>query len=473
MRKLLLTLVFALCSHLAFAQSSKAQNDSVFTLVAKYINDKNSDAIYALAGNDFRAHLTKETFTSFAQNTLFPMGKIRQSDFLKFRDGKSSYKLTFEQGILEMIFSLDKNGQLGVFAFKPYKEPVADKTTLVLTSNLMKSGIDSLVDGAARPYIQKVNTVGLCIGVLKNGKMTTFGYGETARANGKLPGENTLFEIGSISKTFTATLLAWYVQEKKVKLTDPITKYLPDSVTGNKELQKITLLMLSNHTSGLPSLPDNFEEHMTDALNPYKDYSRPFLFSYLKTCKPDTIPGSTYSYSNLAAGLLGVILERVSGKTYEQMVERIICKPLQMGSTVQHMNDEQRSHFVSVYNEKGAPTPAWDLDALAPAGALRSTVHDLLLYAKANLGKTKGKLDEAMSLTHKITNTRKMEVGLGWHGATIKGQHVIWHNGGTYGSSSYLGFIPGKDIAVVVLSNCSEHVDEVAKKILAGMIGKQ
>jgi CubicO group peptidase (beta-lactamase class C family) len=232
------------------------------------------------------------------------------------------------------------------------------------------------------------------------------------------------------------------------------------------------LLMLSNHTSGLPSLPDNFEEHMTDALNPYKDYSRPFLFSYLKTCKPDTTPGSTYSYSNLAAGLLGVILERVSGKTYEQMVEQVICKPLQMGSTVQHMNDEQRSHFVSVYNEKGAPTPAWDLDALAPAGALRSTVHDLLLYAKANLGKTKGELDKAMSLTHKITNTKEMKVGLGWHGATIKGQQVLWHNGGTYGSSSYLGFVPGKDIAVVVLSNCGEDADAVAKKILAGMTGE-
>ena len=131
--------------------------------------------------------------------------------------------------------------------------------------------------------------------------------------------------------------------------------------------------MLANHTSGLARMFDNWPDN-TDSLNPYRSYDKNLLFSYIKTCKLENAPGAVYSYSNTGAGLLGVILEGISGKSYEQMVEEIICKPLHMSNTAQHLNASQKQQFVSVYDENGNAVPAWDFDAMAPAGALRSSV---------------------------------------------------------------------------------------------------
>ena len=325
---------------------------------------------------------------------------------------------------------------------------------------------DKKVDSVARIYIQKANTVGLSIGIFKDGNISTYNYGETAIGNGKLPTANTIFEIGSITKTFTSTILAYYVNEGKVKLNDPITKYLPDSVAKNPELQAITLQTLSNHTSGLPSLPDNISGPTTDALNPYKDYTQKQLYAYLKTCHLKTKPGEVYSYSNMAVGLLGNILTHIGGKTYEQLVAEIITGPLAMTSTEQHLTPLLSQRFASVYNEDGKLTPAWDFDVLAPCGALRSTVNNLLVYAKANMVKSDTKLSKAFELTHQVTFNKDVKIGLGWHIITVNNVDYIFHNGGTYGSSSFLAFNAEKNIAIVVLSNCGESTDNIGVGIL-------
>ncbi|MFI5162889.1 MAG: serine hydrolase domain-containing protein, partial [Sphingobacteriales bacterium] len=298
----------------------------------------------------------------------------------------------------------------------------------------------------------------------------TYNYGETARDNKKLPDANTLFEIGSITKTFTATLLAYYANEGKVKLDDPITKYLPDSVAANEELRGITLTMLSNHTSGLPRLPDNFENHSTSTEDPYKDYTKKYLFDYLKTCKLATKPGKQYAYSNLAVGLLGAVLEQVSGKTFQQMVEQVICQPLKMQSTVEHLNLPLQNRFVKVYNEGGKETSPWHFDVLAPCGSLKSTVNDLLIYARANMIPADTRLSKAMKLTHQVTSTQKdLKLGLAWHIVIINNVEYYFHNGGTYGCSSFLVFNPEKKLAIVVLSNCGASVDalggDIVKKV--------
>jgi CubicO group peptidase (beta-lactamase class C family) len=378
----------------------------------------------------------------------------------------STYKLEFDSGTLQLLMTLDKDDKLELFLFKPYKLELPDKLKPVHTSNLMHTLTDKKVDTAARNYIQKANTVGLCIGIIKNGVVRTFNYGETAIGSGKMPDENNLFEIGSITKTFTATLLAYYVNEGKVKLTDPITKYLPDSVAANKELQGITLVTLSNHTSGLPRLPDNFEYHSSYSLDPYKDYTKQHLFSYLKTCKPATKPGETYAYSNLAVGLLGTILEHVSGKSFEQMVQEIICQPLGMQSTAQQLSPELKQRFVTVYNEQGEVTPPWSFGALAPCGALRSTVNDMLIYIRANIAKNDTKLSRAIELTHQITFNKDARLGLAWHIIIVNGVEYYFHNGGTYGCSSYMAFNAEKDFAIVVLSNSGLSTDDLGTELL-------
>jgi len=451
------------------AQSiEQRKTDSVFKLVKEQFNAKNADQLYALTGSRLKQDLIIETFRNICNNQFFVLGEIKESSLISFENNREAiYKITFSTGmVLKLLMSLDKNDKLAVFLFQPYKKAEGVKTAEAQSSNPLKTFDDHFVDTAVRAYIQKANTVGLSIGILKDGKISYYEYGETVRGNKKLPTGSTLFEIGSITKTFTATLLAYYVNEGKLKLSDPITKYLPDSVAANKALQHITLQELSNHTSGLPSLPPDFDSHITDTLNPYKDYTKRLLFAYLKTCKLDSQPGEKYDYSNMAVGLLGIILEHITNKTYEQMVTEIITQPLQMSSTVQHITPLLKPRFVSVYNEDGKLTEAWDFSALAPCGSLKSTVNNLLVYAKANMAGGSTKLAKAMELTHHVTFDKDVKVCLAWHISEVDGVEYYFHNGGTYGSSSFLAFNKEKNIAIVILSNCGESVDNIGVNIL-------
>lgn len=449
--------IIALClfSVSVSAQSlQQRKNDSVFTLVYKYFNERQAQSIYELAGEGFKKQLSAETFKYVADQQLFPLGPIRQSSLISFQDNKlSTYKLDFNSGSLQLLLALDKNDKLDMLLFKPYKEAAADKLKPVHTSNLMRTLTDKRVDSAARNYIQKGNTVGLSIGIIRNGVVHTYNYGETAAGNNQLPEVNSIYEIGSITKTFTATLLAYYANEGKLKLTDHITKYLPDSVVTNKELQGITLEMLSNHTSGLSRLPDNFEFHSSDPYDPYKDYTKKHLYEYLKTCKLNSKPGENYAYSNFGVGLLGSILEQVSGKTFEEMVEEVICIPLGMQNTAQHLTIAQRQRFVGGYNEDGKATFPWTFQVLAACGALRSTLEDMLLYLKANMTQSQTELSKAIELTRQITYNKDIKLGLGWHMIVVDGIQYYFHDGATFGCSSFLAFNIEKKMGIVVLSN--------------------
>jgi CubicO group peptidase (beta-lactamase class C family) len=230
--------------------------------------------------------------------------------------------------------------------------------------------------------------------------------------------------------------------------------------------------MLANHTSGLPRLPDNLEQYLKDSTNPYKYYTKDALFSYLKTykAKGGSGVGRIYDYSNLGAGLLGLILEKVSGENYDKMLQDIICAPLHMPSTSVHMPKGKEQLVAKVYNEQGIETPIWEMACMQGAGAIKSNMHDMLLYAKAQLSCHLGPLENAIKLSHITTYNEEPKIGLGWHKLEIKGQEILWHNGGTYGSSSYIGIDADKNIAVVVLANSAISADEVGTNILASMI---
>jgi CubicO group peptidase (beta-lactamase class C family) len=461
-------LILTLSSFSALGQSrQQRKTDSVFALVQKFYNAKQADSLYELGGDRFKKTLTREAFRSIADQQLFPLNGIKGSSLMSFvNNSVATYKLIFEAVTMQFQISLDSNNKFDMFLFQPFNQVTDDKLTPVATSNKLLSPQDKLIELAVRPYIQKSNTVGLSIGILKDGKITTYNYGETARGNKRLPTSNTIFEIGSITKTFTATLLAYYVNEGKVKLNDPATKYLPDSVAVNPSLKPVTLQSLSNHTSGLARMPTNLDFAGVDAANPYKNYNKQQLFSYLKTCKLNSQPGERYDYSNLGVGLLGTILAQISGKTFDQMVAELICKPLMMQSTVQHLSEAKLANFVTVYNATGGVTPAWDFDVLASCGALHSSVNDLLIYARANMNPGADKLGKAFELTHQITFSKDIKLGLAWHIIVVDGVEYYFHNGGTYGSSSFLAFNTQKNLAVVILSNAAENTDAIGTDIL-------
>ena len=452
--KKIFIILFVSINSICYAQQQKI--DSVCRLVKKYFNEKNTDSMYALTGSDFRKELTADAFISVCNNNLFPLGEMKQTILESYDGGIAKYKAIFNSVNLTLLLSLDKKDKIEVFLFKQYEDENKKKNYKVSSSNTLNTPLDREVDSAVQPYINLQATAGLSIGILRNGKTTFYGYGETARGNRQIPNDHTIFEIGSISKTFTAILLALAVDDGKAKLDDPVNKYLPDSIPPLEyEGVPVTLETMSNHSSGIPRMPSNFP--MTDPGNPYKDYDVNDLFSFYKNFKLTRKPGTKYEYSNLAVGTLGVILEKIDHEKYAALIKQYICKPLGMNETEEFLQKKDSSHFAKGYNEDGAYNSQWDFKALQSAGSIRSTAFDLIKYAEANLGDAPPNLWKAIQLTHNITFTEgHTKVGLGWHYIKPGNDEVLFHNGETGGYHSNLAINTNKKFAVVILSIAQE-----------------
>lgn len=334
-----------------------------------------------------------------------------------------------------------------------------------LSDNKKQTALDSLIDDNVYKFMQNPQNCGISIGIAINGVNYFYNYGEAKRNTKATTTQNTIYEIGSVTATFCGILLAKAVTENKLKLTDDIRKYIPrtypDLIFDKTFIQ---LQHLANHTSGLPAIPDNMEQQAGyDPLNPYKHYDRQKIYDYLTAVHLSSEPGTVCEYSSLGIALLGIILETVYQKPFEDLVLEKICLPNQMGSTGIHLSARQSGSLAFGYNQNGGPTPAWDLGEFDAAGGLRSTTADMLKYLNFNLQEK----DEAVKLSHKPTFSGRQTLGLGWFiKKTKQGNTFTWHNGATFGFSSLCGFVKEKDCSLVILANSATNMDYIGIAIL-------
>jgi len=277
-----------------------------------------------------------------------------------------------------------------------------------------------------------------------------------------------LFEIGSITKVFTTSILEDMVERGEVRLEDPLAKFLPPSVRiPARNGRQITLLDLATQSSGLPRMPTNFTPR--DSMNPYADYSVQQMYAFLADYELTRDVGAQYEYSNLGMGLLGHALALKAGTSYEELVRRRILTPLGMRETVITFTPDVRARVAPGHDAEGHVVPNWDLPTLAGAGALRSTAADMLKFLAANIDSTATPLSRtfrhAQGERH-ATNNANMTIGLAWHLFSRPVGTIVWHNGGTGGYRSYLGFDPSRRLGVVVLSNIDASVDDIGIHLL-------
>jgi CubicO group peptidase (beta-lactamase class C family) len=311
-----------------------------------------------------------------------------------------------------------------------------------------------LVDGGLAPT--------LAVGILEGGATQIFAYGAD---------EDALFEIGSITKVFTGTLLADMAREGLVGLGDPVAAHLPDAVTVPRSGERaITLLDLATHSSALPRLPANLAPE--DRRDPYADYTADKLYAFLSSHTLARPPGASVEYSNLGMMLLGHALARRAGKSYEELVVERICAPLGMKDTVLAMTPEQRARLARGYDAEGNVAKTWTM-ALPGPGNLLSTAADLLRFLAANVSPPPTRLGLAMSDAQAMRFPMKppapvpiggIGMGLGW---VIGHGDVRWHNGGTGGYASFAAFDAKKKLAVVALcGTLSTKVDDLGYNLL-------
>ena len=306
---------------------------------------------------------------------------------------------------------------------------------------------------------------GLAIGVSKRGERRIFTYGAAK--------QDSLFQIASISKTFTGLILARMVEQGKVQLDEPVRQLLPPGTVTKPRGEEITLLDLATHHSGLPAMPGNFQFGQA-----WTDYGRQELYAYLKQHGVEKPESASFSYSNLGIGLLGQVLADRAGKTYGELLRDEITGPLGMTDTVVALPAGEQRRLLQGHDDKHLPVETLDLNgALAGAAAIHSTAPDMLAYLEANLHLERyPALSSALVLSHRLREraTGGQQIALAW--AYFADTGTYWHNGATSGFTSHVFFCPREDTAVVVLMNRGPgvlvSVDAIADHIQQRLSGQ-
>ncbi len=307
---------------------------------------------------------------------------------------------------------------------------------------------------AARSYAEKL-PAGCIVTAEWAGAETSYSAAGKAEPDG-IPVEKRVFEIGSISKVFTGLLLAGAVEEKKLRLDSTLKELLGKGLTfADPKVGEITLLELSTHTSGLPRLPGNMGPDPDSAKDPYGDYDRKKMESFLSQVKLEGEPPYPASYSNYGVGLLGELLADAYGISWDDLVKEKITAPLGMKDTMVVPGESQKKRLAPPHKGK-EPGHSWTFQAFAGAGALRSTAEDLVIFGKALAapektpiaGTIKGMLETRASYDEMGT-----EIGLGIIIGKLDGEREYIHSGGTGGYRSVLQVIPAKRSVRVVLIN--------------------
>ena len=319
--------------------------------------------------------------------------------------------------------------------------------------------IDSLVGAKAIP--------GIIIGTtdLKTRSYYTAGFAN--KETSQLFDAATQVEIGSIGKTFTAYILTSVLIKNKISDSAFIGTYLPDSIQQNSSVANIRFVELMNHTAGLPRLPNNMGTPI-NSMQPYENYSEQKLFSYLKTVI--LTKNGKVNYSNLGAGLAGVLAERISRKSYDQLLKQYITKPFKMSYT--QMNAApNRAVSIGYFNDSVATY--WTMNSLKAAGGIKSDATDMLSYIEYLLKNDQSLVIQNITKPTAVINKR-LQIAKGWHILSLpNNSSLYWHSGGTYGFSTFCAFHKetGKGIFIAVNAfNKNNIVDGIGIDIMSKML---
>lgn len=472
--KKLLIILFALAGlQNVKAQSPEEIHKAILDKVVSLYNTGDYKTIYAMLSPEFKTQVPEQELTGFLSYQQATHGKIQNKEYLYDREGFKVYKATFDKGTFNLILACSNQWLITGFAITPYKAPPTSTPPTMPTTNKKATPLDLEVDKAVAEFLENPKNPGLSIAVVTDGQTYFYHYGTTAIGDKQLPDNTTIYEMGSVTKTFTGILLAKALEDKKLSLYDDVRKFLPvkcsDLAQGN---HPIILKHLANHTSGIPRIPQNLDQQpYYDPANPYKNYNSEMLYDYLSTLQLAVTPGLEQEYSNTGSGLLGLILEKTYETDFEKLVTSYICKPLKMSATFVKVPEKQKAKLATGYYD-GKPNPYWDFADIQGFGALKSTINDMALYLKGNIDNATPYIQFSHESTFKKDD---LSTALCWFiGKTKSGDSLLWHNGGTFGFSSYLGYLKNKKCGVVVLGNSftNGELDIIGTDILRFLQGQ-
>lgn len=438
-------------SNILFGQTENYK--AAFDNFQKNYNEEKFNEIFKSLSVEMQNALPFENTKSFLADLKNQAGNIKNGDFLEYEQKTyASYKTLFEKGIFAVNISLDNENKINGFFIQPFKELLSATTN---TTNLLTSFPNDVAEIISAKTFYLPNKAQLSIAIIENGKTNYYGVIKVNDILRPINNQSKIFEIGSLTKVFTSTVLAKLVTQEVISLDEDINSFYP--FTFNNDI-KINFKSLANHTSGLPRLPDNFD--LKKVINPYKDYGKDQLDEYLKSkLKLDNELAQKYSYSNLGVGILGYTLGLSQKTSFQNLVQKFIFDQYNMKNSFAN-NKSSDNNFIKGINANGETAPNWDFDVLFGGGGILSTTEDLAKFANAQFDVK----NKEVELTRKPTFVinEKMKIGLGWHILNFKnGNEIYWHNGGTGGYSSSMSVDVKHEKSVIILANVAGINDEI------------
>lgn len=344
--------------------------------------------------------------------------------------------------------------------------------------------LQSIVDNAAQKMVEKPLINAVSIGIVYQGQEYIGHYGELEKGKANLPTDQTIYEIGSLSKTFTGTLVAKAVLDKKLNLEDPVQKYLSEDYPNLKfNNHPVRIKDLVTHTSGLPPmlpLPINalFKDFTNKKApeninNVLKNYSQKDFLKDLHTVKLDTIPGYKFSYSNAGIELLGAVLEKVYHKKFEVLLKEYLAQHIQMKNTTINLTKKEEENLAvgyhSNYNDitMKMPTLSW-----GSSGNIKTTLPDMMKFVNYQLKNAPEIVESHKPL---VTVDDTFSSGYAWRVIKDKKLGTIYkHHGGVFRSQCFIYIVPKYNLGVFIITNQSGEntpkdmqntLDEIFEKI--------
>ncbi len=448
--KNIILIVLILIVNLSFGQTEKADNKIITEKFVENYNNDNYNGIFSMFADVMKKALPIEKTTEFLNGLKSKAGNITNREFVKYENGTyASYKTTFERVVFVLNISIDDDSKINGLFVKPFVEEVNSKN--VINNLTIKNGLVTKEQSEIIFENAKIfpNHTQISIAIIKDGKVIYFGIYKESDTISTIDNKKNIFEIGSISKVFTSTLLANFVMDGKVKLNENVNEYLKTPLNNRT---KISFTDLANHTSGLPRLPTNLDLTKVNPENPYIEYKEKEMKEYLTKYLELSNKGE-YQYSNLGAGLLGYTLSKIENVTYESLLQNKIFSKYAMQNSTADIN-KIKGNLVRGLNNEGKEIPNWEFSVLAGAGAIFSTVEDLSQFAISQFDYSNKELKLTRVKTFELN--KHIDIGLGWHILKSQSKNFwYWHNGGTGGYSSSIVIEEKFKNGIIVLSNVS------------------
>lgn len=441
-------------AQIASLEDSKILAKKVIDAIAK----GDADAFLALAEPEFVAQVGEPAVRGFVGDLsksgtfgdpvlTYDVGEVRYFNFTITKNEKTRN--------LVMVLGAGSASKFYSMGLQPAAKP-KEKRYAPKTDNRGKSELDKLVRKSVERYFTAQEPVGLSIGILIKGKTYFYNYGEQTVGKGVLPTKNSVYEIGSITKAMTGTLLAQSILDQKIGLDDDIRKYLP---AGYEHIQwegkPVTFRHLATHTSGLPVKPAGVSSFTI--YDPWKPLTREKLMMDLQKRKLQREPGTEFEYCNMGVGVLGHLVADQYGKSFEAVLSDLILKPAGMQNSGITLTESQTRNYVDAHNAKRGVTGHWNVNGIEAAGAVKSDSVDMLKFSAWVMDPKNEAAKLAMTKATPLTSGPYTDTGLCWgRTKTRVAGWVSQHSGGTGGFSTALKVAPERQIAVIVMTNSYE-----------------